>query len=219
MSNQLKYYVLLTLLISSTGLFGQSFINEINAFRKLDSISKPPDKAILFIGSSSFTNWKDVAKYFPEKVIINRGFGGSSLIHLIMYANDVIFKYNPKQIVIYCGENDLTGGNNINADSIFNRYVRLHQLIRSKYRKVPIAYISMKPSISREKYLPTMQTANELIKIFLTKQKRSSYIDVYNKMIGADGKIYDHIFLKDQLHMNSEGYKIWQKIIAPYLID
>jgi lysophospholipase L1-like esterase len=64
-----------------------------------------------------------------------------------------------------------------------------------------------------------MQTANELIKIFLTKQKRSSYIDVYNKMIGADGKIYDHIFLKDQLHMNSEGYKIWQKIIAPYLID
>jgi lysophospholipase L1-like esterase len=219
MSNQLKYYVLLTLLISSTGLFGQPFINEINAFRKLDSISKPPDKAILFIGSSSFTNWKDVAKYFPEKVIINRGFGGSSLIHLIMYANDVIFKYNPKQIVIYCGENDLTGGNNINADSIFNRYVRLHQLIRSKYRKVPIAYISMKPSISREKYLPTMQTANELIKIFLTKQKRSSYIDVYNKMIGADGKIYDHIFLKDQLHMNSEGYKIWQKIIAPYLID
>jgi lysophospholipase L1-like esterase len=136
-----------------------------------------------------------------------------------MYANDVIFKYNPKQIVIYCGENDLTGGNNINADSIFNRYVRLHQLIRSKYRKVPIAYISIKPSISREKYLPTMQTANELIKIFLNKQKRSSYIDVYNKMIGADGKIYDHIFLKDQLHMNSEGYKIWQQIIAPYLID
>ena len=196
----------------------QPFINEIKAFRRADSTSMPPQNAILLIGSSSFTNWKDVAKYFPEHTIINRGFGGSSLPHMTMYAEDIIFKYNPKQILIYCGENDLTGGPSITADTIFNRVKRLHQLIRSRYKKVPIAYISMKPSPSREKYLETMQKGNAMIKSFMEHEKKSSYIDVYSSMLDANGKILTHIFLSDKLHMNAEGYKIWQGVIAPYLV-
>ncbi len=205
--------------IGSSTAISQPFINEIKAFRRADSISMPPQNAILLIGSSSFTNWKDVAKYFPEHTIINRGFGGSSLPHMTMYAEDIIFKYNPKQIIIYCGENDLTGGPSITADTIFNRVKKLHQLIRSRYKKVPIAYISMKPSPSREKYLETMQKGNELIKTFMEQQKKSSYIDVYHSMLDANGNILTHIFLSDKLHMNAEGYKIWQGVIAPYLVN
>jgi lysophospholipase L1-like esterase len=196
----------------------QPFINEIKAFRRADSIATPPENAILLIGSSSFTNWKDVANYFPDQTIINRGFGGSSLPHMIMYAEDIIFKYNPKQIIIYCGENDLTGGPSVTADTILERLKKLHQLIRSRYKKVPIAYISMKPSPSREKYLVTMQKGNALIKTFMEQQKKSSYIDVYQSMLDANGNILTHIFLSDKLHMNAEGYKIWQGVIAPYLI-
>ncbi|MEN9349477.1 MAG: hypothetical protein RL372_455 [Bacteroidota bacterium] len=205
--------------IGSSTAISQPFINEIKAFRRADSIAMPPQNAILLIGSSSFTNWKDVAKYFPEHTIINRGFGGSSLPHMTMYAEDIIFKYNPKQIIIYCGENDLTGGPSITADTIFHRLKKLHQLIRSRYKKVPIAYISMKPSPSREKYLETMQKGNELIKSFMEKQKKSSYIDVYHSMLDANGNILTHIFLSDKLHMNAEGYKIWQGVIAPYLVN
>ena len=203
-----KCFILLAFLAIAENAISQPFINEIKAFRRADSTSMPPQNAILLIGSSSFTNWKDVAKYFPEHTIINRGFGGSSLPHMTMYAEDIIFKYNPKQIIIYCGENDLTGGPTITADTIFNRVKKLHQLIRSRYKKVPIAYISMKPSPSREKYLETMQKGNAMIKSFMEHQKRSSYIDVYSSMLDANGKILTHIFLSDKLHMNAEGYKI-----------
>jgi lysophospholipase L1-like esterase len=213
-----KSFTFLVMLSLHGNVFAQPFINEIKAFRRADSTSMPPQNAILLIGSSSFTNWKDVAKYFPEHTIINRGFGGSSLPHMTMYAEDIIFKYNPKQIIIYCGENDLTGGPSITADTIFNRVKKLHQLIRSRYKKVPIAYISMKPSPSREKYLETMQKGNALIKAFMEQEKRSSYIDVYSSMLDANGKILTHIFLSDKLHMNAEGYKIWQGVIAPYLV-
>ena len=213
-----KYFILLAFLAIAENAISQPFINEIKAFRRADSTSMPPQNAILLIGSSSFTNWKDVAKYFPEHTIINRGFGGSSLPHMTMYAEDIIFKYNPKQILIYCGENDLTGGPSITADTIFNRVKKLHQLIRSRYKKVPIAYISMKPSPSREKYLETMQKGNAMIKSFMEHEKRSSYIDVYSSMLDANGKILTHIFLSDKLHMNAEGYKIWQGVIAPYLV-
>ena len=213
-----KCFILLAFFAIAENAISQPFINEIKAFRRADSITAPPKNAILLIGSSSFTNWKDVAKYFPDQTIINRGFGGSSLPHMIMYAEDVIFKYNPKQILIYCGENDLTGGPTITADTIFERLKNLHQLIRSKYKKVPIAYISMKPSPSREKYLDTMQKGNAMIKSFMEHEKRSSYIDVYSSMLDENGKILTHIFLSDKLHMNAEGYKIWQGVIAPYLV-
>jgi lysophospholipase L1-like esterase len=76
----------------------------------------------------------------------------------------------------------------------------------------------MKPSPSREKYLETMQKANALIKTFMEHQKKSSYIDVYHSMLDANGNILTHIFLSDKLHMNAEGYKIWQGVIEPYLL-
>ena len=214
-----RCFVFVTLVTLHSSVFSQPFINEIKAFRKADSITAPAKDAILLIGSSSFTNWKDVATYFPNHTIINRGFGGSSLPHMTLYAEDIIFKYNPKQIIIYCGENDLTGGPSITADTVFERVKKLHQLIRSRYKKVTISYISMKPSPSREKYLATMQKANRLIKTFMEQQKRSNYIDVYKSMLDDNGNILTHIFLSDKLHMNAEGYKIWQGIIAPYLVN
>lgn len=217
LSRRLLFLVLMVF-YSATAI-SQPFINEIKAFRRADSIAKPPQNAILLIGSSSFTNWKNVATYFPNHTIINRGFGGSSLPHMTLYADDIIFKYNPKQIIIYCGENDLTGGPSITADTVFERVKKLHQLIRSRYKKVTISYISMKPSPSREKYLETMQKSNRLIKTFMEQQKKSNYIDVYNSMLDDNGNILTHIFLSDKLHMNAEGYKIWQGIIAPYLVN
>lgn len=215
-------FLFIALLLSvTTAVFAQNneqpFINEIRYFKKLDSLNAPPARPILFIGSSSFTLWKDVNDYFPGYPILNRGFGGSSLPHLIMYAEDVIFRYNPKQIVIYCGENDL-GGSNVTADSILNRFKRLHSLIRSRYPKVPIAYISMKPSPFREKNLETMQEGNRLIKKFIKKKKRTVFIDVYHHMLNKDGSMMTDIFKSDNLHMNTKGYDIWKPLIEPHLL-
>ncbi|MBL7727787.1 MAG: hypothetical protein JNM68_08880, partial [Dinghuibacter sp.] len=101
-----RFCGLLFLLLWGANTLAQPYIADIRAFKKQDSLTPPPANAILFVGSSSFTNWTNVHEYFPGKTIINRGFGGSSLTDLIRYAGDVIVPYNPKQIVIYCGEND-----------------------------------------------------------------------------------------------------------------
>lgn len=214
----LRIFLLLFVLSGALSAGAQPFINEINQFKKLDSLTPPPAHPILFIGSSSFTRWKDVQDYFPSYTILNRGFGGSSLPHLILYAEDVIFKYNPKQIVIYCGENDLGGGDAITGQVIFNRFKELHQLIRSRLPKVPIVYISMKPSPSRERFLPRMEEGNRLIRKFCKKKRRTEFIDVFHHMLTPDGHIMAGIFASDNLHMNNKGYEIWQPLIAPHLI-
>ena len=161
--------------------------------------------------------WKDVQDYFPGYPIINRGFGGSSITDLVRYANDIILPYQPKQIVIYCGENDLAGDDKLMPAKVAERFYELFHIIREKYPKVPVAYISMKPSPSRTSLMPKFNVANVMIKNFLETKKRTAFIDVYHAMLNSDGTVMTDIFLQDNLHMNKKGYAIWQKIIAPYL--
>ena len=194
------------------------FYTDIQSFKKQDSIHFPPARAILFVGSSSFTNWTDVQNYFPHYPIINRGFGGSSLPDVIRYADDIIIPYHPKQIIIYCGENDLAGSDTVTAHQVFVRFKQLYKIIRNHYPNIPVAYVSMKPSPSRKHLMAKMVAGNNLIRNYLRTQKNTVFIDVYHKMLDASGYPVNNIFIEDSLHMNPKGYAIWQKAIAPYLL-
>jgi lysophospholipase L1-like esterase len=217
-----KLKIVLVFLFWTSVVFAQdqkpAFWDDIQAFKKQDSLSFPPKNAILFVGSSSFTMWKDVQTYFPAYTIINRGFGGSSLPDVIRYAKDIISPYNPKQIVIYCGENDLASSDTITAKLVFNRFRQLFTIIRNRYPKAKITYISMKPSPSRQLLLSKMINGNEMIKKYLSSKKRTSYVDVYTEMIDDEGKPRTDLFLDDNLHMNKMGYDIWKKSIEPHLL-
>ncbi len=215
-----KFAFLLSVFISvfTLKVFSQEpFADEIRAFKIEDSLHKPPQHAILFVGSSSFRKWTDVQSYFPGYTIINRGFGGSSLPDVIRYANDIIFPYHPKEIVIYCGENDFAGDSTLSAETVFERFKTLYGMIREKLGDVPVVYVSIKPSPSRREYWAKMIEANKLIKDYISKQTHANYVDVFSLMMN-DNQPKPEIFLSDSLHMNANGYKIWQKAIKPYLV-
>lgn len=177
----------------------------------------PAPGSILLVGSSSFAQWKDVQNYFPGFPIINRGFGGSSLPDIIRYAEEVIYSYNPKQVIIYCGENDIAASDTVTAQMVLQRFSQLFFMIRQALPKVRIAFISIKPSPSRWKFEPVIVETNRLIKKFLRKQSRTKFINVHDAMLNADGSVMTDIFIGDNLHMNEKGYAIWQKIIKPFL--
>ncbi|HET6766171.1 MAG TPA: GDSL-type esterase/lipase family protein [Chitinophagaceae bacterium] len=193
------------------------FWNDIQNFKRQDSISSPQKGVILLIGSSSFTMWEDVQNDFPGYTIVNRGFGGSTLLDQIRYADDIIFPYQPKQIVIYCGENDLASSDSVTATMVVGRFKQLYAMIREK-TEAPVAYVSMKPSPSRRHLFQKMREANGLIKNFLASQKNAVFIDIHQKMLNAAGEPIPEIFLEDSLHMNAKGYAIWQETMKPYLI-
>jgi len=222
LKNMKKLQLILVFLFSCSAITAQlppPFYEDIQAFKAQDKDSMPPKEAILFVGSSSFTMWKDVQDYFPGYQIINRGFGGSTLQDVIRYADDVILPYQPKQIVIYCGENDLAYDDSLYPAQVKERFERLFNIIRGKYKKVPVVYISIKPSPSRQNLMPKFNVANVMIKNFLKKKKQTTFIDVYHAMLEEDGTPMKDIFIEDNLHMNAKGYRIWQKLIEPYLIQ
>ncbi len=195
-----------------------AFWNDIVAFKKKDSVQHPATNSILFVGSSSFTKWRDINNYFPGFTIINRGFGGSSLTDVIRYTYDIILPYQPKQVVVYCGENDLASADSTSSIEVFNRFKTLFNMIRINLPKSNIAFVSIKPSPVRASIQGKVKEANKLIKAFIATQKNTSFINIYEAMLDSKGQMREELYVADRLHMKPEGYAIWQKAIKPYLI-
>jgi len=194
------------------------FWKEIKAFKKLDSISFPASNQILFVGSSSFRLWNDLQKNFAGYPIINRGFGGSTLKDVNFYFNEIIKPYHARQIVIYGGYNYFANDSTLPVDSVWKRLETLVGKIRQADKSAKITFISIKPSPKRKELAPKFIEANEKIKRSLKKMKNTSYVDVYSKMVDKKRQPLKNIFQPDSLHMNSQGYAIWQKQIKPHLI-
>jgi len=195
------------------------FQEEIEVFLKKDSILMPAANSILFVGSSSFNYWKDISNYFPGYPIINRGFGGSSLTDVIYFNKETILKYKPKQIYIYCGENDIAASDTITPQIVFERFKTLYTIIRTHLgNKIPVMYVSIKPSVARWTMEEKFVASNTLIRNFINKQKHTQFLDVHSAMLDTNGEVFKDIFIGDKLHMNARGYAIWQKIIAPTLV-
>ena len=203
---------------SNTTLYAQPFRQEILQFQKSDSIVRPPKGQILFAGSSSFTKWKDVAMYFPGYPIINRGFGGASLVDLIYYADEAIIQYQPSQVFIYCGENDMADVDTVSPATVLLRFKTLHTILLKKLpRTTKIIFVSLKPSIARWHLESKFIQANQLIEGYIATQKNIQYLDVHTAMLDENKEVLKDIFIADKLHMNPKGYLIWQKQFASFL--
>jgi len=186
---------------------------EISAFEKSDLTNAPPKGAILFVGSSSIRKWTTLAKDFPGKTVINRGFGGSEIADSTALAERIIFPYQPKIIVLYAGDNDLAAGKSVEqvmAD--FQTFVRK---VHERLPETRIAFISIKPCPSRWRLREKVQAVNR--QIAAMKSDRLVFIDVYPSMLDADGKPQADLFLSDGLHPSAKCYQLWATLIKPWL--
>lgn len=216
--NKLFYILLFSLCANlSSAQPGLPYWNEIQSFKTTDSLHFPEKNQVLFIGSSSFRLWKDVNADFPGYKILNRAFGGATLLDVIRYRYDVIYPYQPRQIVLYCGENDFAASDTVTSEMVVSRLITLYKLIRDKYPTVPFVFVSIKPSPSRAHLQEKMARANEQIRSFLQVERNAQFADVYSAMLTSEGKIREDIFIEDRLHMNKTGYTIWKKILKPFL--
>jgi lysophospholipase L1-like esterase len=216
--NNLRYLTLIILIFVQCKTSEKAFFQDIQNFKKADKSYPPHKDIILFVGSSSFTYWKDVQKDLNNPMILNRGFGGSTLVDLWRYKDDVIFAYKPKQIVIYCGENDVASSENVSSSEVAGRFKKLYKNIRKKYPDIPIAFISLKPSPSRWKMKDRMREANHLIRQFAEAENNFVFVDIWDKMLNENGYPKSEIFTADSLHMNKYGYEIWAKALNQVLV-
>ena len=188
----------------------------IARFEAADKKQMPHPDGILFIGSSSIRMWKTLEQDFPGLPVINRGFGGSQIADSNHFARRIVHPYKPRQIVFYAGDNDVAAGKS--PEKVLTDFQQFVKTVRAKLPKARVSFIAIKPSLSRWKLSGKMAMANSLVRNACSKNKRLDYIDIWQPMLGENGKPRPDLFLGDGLHLNAKGYALWTSIVKPYLV-
>lgn len=187
----------------------------IDELTRTDREHPPAPGGVVFVGSSSIVNWKDVAKDFPGVGAINRGFGGSELADSAFYADRVVIPYRPRAVVLYAGDNDLAAGKTpgtVIAD--------FHTFVTKVHDALPdarIVYIAIKPSPSRWNLHEKIEQVNQGIAQACSRESYLRFVDIYTPMLNAKGEPRPELFREDQLHMNDAGYALWRPLLAAQL--
>jgi len=191
------------------------FAAELNAFMREDSASPPPPSPVLFIGSSSIRFWESLATDFPGVPVLNRGFGGSRMDDVLRYADRVVFRYKPRAIVLYEGDNDLQDG--FTPARVAGSVAEFLSRVRRALPQARVVCLAVKPSPSRWNLADKVRQTNELLQAVVAQDTMATYVDVYTPMIGADGRPRAELFRADSLHMTPAGYAVWRDAVAPAL--
>jgi len=192
----------------------QRFESEIAAFESADHKNAIPKDPILFVGSSTIRLWQ-TADAFPGLPVINRGFGGSTIADMYHFADRIVFKYNPRVIVFYSGDNDIAAGRA--PDDVFNAFRVFASKVQERLPETQLIFLSIKPSIARWKMWSKMEDVNARVKELASENKQISYIDTAPALLGADGQPQKDLFRDDGLHMSEKGYAAWNALLLPVL--
>jgi len=158
--------------------------------------------------------WK-LDDHFAELPVINRGFGGSQIADSIQFADRILLPYEPRIVVLYAGDNDVAAGKT--PERVLADYRLFVKTVHDRLPKTRIVFIAIKPSIARWRLVEKMRKANSLIRAVTKEDERLSFVDIDTPMIGDDGQPRKDLFLKDGLHLNADGYKLWASLVKPHL--
>jgi lysophospholipase L1-like esterase len=201
---------------SSPPAIAARYDDAIAAFEAADRLAMAPPCATLFVGSSSIRFWRTLKEDFPDRTVINRGFGGSTVWEVDHYFNRVVTPYRPREIVFYAGENDLAATPPRTVDDAYADFLAFMRLKERALGSTPVWFIAVKPSKLRWALQPEMGKLNAKVKALAAVRDDLAFIDIVPAMLKADGAPKD-IFVEDNLHMTPEGYALWTPIVRAAL--
>jgi lysophospholipase L1-like esterase len=189
----------------------------IDAFAASDKLRQPRPDGVLFVGSSSIRFWAHVAQDFASTpVVINRGFGGSTMADCHSLVRQLVLQYRPRQVMVYAGDNDLAEGRA--PAQVLESFQGFVRAVRAELPEARIGYISIKPSPARAALLPQVRETNALLKAYVATLADADFIDIFTPMLDAQGVPRADLYGPDRLHMNAEGYALWREVIGPFLL-
>lgn len=195
----------------------QRFKQEIEKFEEYDSENTHINHPILFIGSSTINLWK-TAQYFPNRQVLNRGFGGANIQDILYYYNQVIKKYNPSSIVLY---NDIDVENGESPQYTINQYIKLIHKIHQDFPYCKIIIISIKPTpldiLLGKSIRQNKKITNDLLKELTINYSYLEFIDLSSLLYDLNGNLKNEFYREDKQHLTEECYKLWSNELNKYI--
>ena len=190
-----------------------SWEQDIRAFEHLDSIESYSNQSVLFTGSSSIRLWSTLARDMNPFPIIQRGYGGAKLSDMAVYIDRIVYPHPCRAIVLFVA-NDITGAeDDISPEETARLFKKLLKTIRKKFPDTPVFWIAVTPTPLRWKVWAEIQQAAGLISAVCEKDKNTYFVRTDFAFLNKAALPDESLFMPDRLHLNTDGYAVWSKII------
>ena len=180
---------------------------------QLDSLGWNPGTTVV-TGSSTIRMWRSLTEISGREVVLNTGFGGSKAADLERYLFPLVLKFDPKRVFIYEGDNDLWAG--VAPEEILASLDRIVKRIQLAVPNAKIYLIGAKPSPSRWAKKDLYQSFNQQLEKYSQRKEGVSFVDTWATLTDSAGNARPELYIKDQLHLNENGYILWNGIFKSY---
>lgn len=163
---------------------------------------------VAFLGDS-LTDGYDVANYFPNYVVSNRGIGGDTTFTLEERLQVSAYDLKPKVVVMLIGAN--------NFKTMFDNYEDILIGLKENLPNTKVILLSLS-SMSGEWGKNNQLAAYNNVKIKMLADKYNfTYVDIYSPLLNIEtGEIYSE-YTTDGGHLTKEGYDVITNTITPYI--
>lgn len=189
------------------------FEKDIAAFEAADRVAPPPRGAILFVGSSIFRLWKDLAAHMAPLPVINRAFGGSRTPEQLHFFDRIVLPYRPRIIVYYCGSNDVNADET--AETIAARYQEFSERVRTTLPGTRVYFASIIKAPQKRDRWDVVDRANALVRAYTATAPGRGYIEINPALQDDRGEPRMDLYLADRLHYLPLAYERMAAVVRP----
>lgn len=198
---------------ASAGLPPPPFEADIRMFQAMDRTNAPTKGGILFVGSSIFRQWTNVAAVMAPLPVVNRAFGGSRTGDQLLRFDAVVLPWAPRLVVYYCGSNDLKAGEP--PEAIFGRFREFDERIRKELPKTRLVFVSATRSPDREPMWDRVDDYNRRVREYCQATPGRTFVDVNPTLVGVDGRPRLDLYQPDRLHLLPAAYAEFARVLRP----
>jgi len=184
-----------------------------------DAAADDPVDGILFIGSSSIRLWTDIAIDMSPYRPIQRGYGGARYSDLAVFAERLIEPHQYRALVCFVA-NDITGSPRDNSPAEVEKLVRYIVSVSRQHRPdAPVLLVDITPTESRWQVWPEIRRVNAVLREIALSTPDTYFVATAEHYLSPDNQPRPEYFLSDRLHLNSDGYDLWSRLIRRRLDD
>lgn len=173
---------------------------------------------IIFLGNS-ITAGVDWTELLQRGDVKNRGISGDITFGVLERLNEVT-EGKPAKVFILIGINDIS--RNIPDSLIVRNYALMVRRIKVESPRTKIYLQTLMPVNNEFTQFKNHYNKDEHIN-FVNESMRKlaaaesiTLIDLYPHFLNSSRKL-DKKLTQDGLHLNAEGYKVWKKVLEPYV--
>lgn len=191
------------------------FEKDIQAFVAADKAQPPAHGGILFVGSSVFREWTNVAVAMAPWPVVNRAFGGSRTGDQLDRFEQVVLPHVPRVVVYYCGSNDLKAGDE--PEAIFARFKAFSDRLGREIPGTRLLYVTATRSPDRVPLWGRVDHYNALVRSHCMATPGHRFIDINPALVDASGTPRADLYRADNLHFHPHAYDVFASVIRPVL--